>query len=194
MSYLVWADLETTGLDERHDFPLEIGLIVTDERGNVHGEWSSLVMPQRASDGALINLNRYSMDPYVQNMHTESGLIADLEAAHSDASLIRNRVDNEAVSWLMTFGLLPNQQELCGSTVNFDRAFMRMYFPALFEFLHYRNIDVSTLKQLTKRLRPDLYNLWMDTIRPEPPAHRVLKDLDVTIREYKFYLDNFIKV
>lgn len=183
---MVWVDLESTGLSPQEDVPLEIGVTLTDRYGTVVDSISSLV----AYQGWKFFMAAAPSE--VAEMHHTSGLIDDLNCVSDEGAYSLVRVDETIYKWLTEdHGLEAGTFPLCGSTINFDRAFIQTYFVRLNKFFHYRNVDVSTLKNLCKLLNPDVYDL-----RPEDPnkTHRVLADIAASIREYQFYLDNFLFV
>lgn len=188
---MVWIDFETSGLSALENIPLEVGLTVTDRFGTIIDQYATLVVyPGWRFFWAA------APDAVIQ-MHTKSGLTAELEEAsnltvENPKKYVPSKVDQEIYEWLtLQHRLEPNVFPMCGSTVNFDRDYVQKYFPQLNKFFHYRNIDVSTIKNLCKLLNPELYDR-----KPESPEkeHRVLADIEASIEEYKFYLDNFLFV
>lgn len=187
----IWVDLETTGLNPNGDIPLELGLRLTDLDGKEIARFTSLV-----ADFGWKSLLDYA--PAVRNMHTESGLIADLTnksaemgATNFETMLSFRSVDGHARAWLEDNCLQSKTFPICGSSVHFDREFIRVYFPQLFDFFTHRNIDISSIKELCKKLNPAVYAKLPDKL---PGIHRVQVDIDNTIQEYNFYRDNFLWV
>lgn len=188
----VFVDLETTGLLEREDFVCEVGLKVTDEKLNVLGEWSSLVM----NDGWRA---RMASDQFVWSMHTKSGLIKDLDqlsgnfTAHRDNT--REVVAYRARMWLTDqMGLTPKELPITGSSIQFDRDFLRYHMPFLNDFFSYRNIDISTIKELCYRLNPELARAIKAKFSKDNAQHRVLADINGSIEELRTYIDEFLFV
>lgn len=186
---LVWVDIETTGLDAEKDVPLELGIKVTDTNLKVLHEKAWLVFEPGWRERLL------GADSFVQEMHTKSNLKSELfdyslNAEETPAQFISSR----AVYWLVEVLELPTgEYPLCGSSVHFDRKFLQKYFPALHSFFSYRNIDVSTVKELCKRLRPKIYekNILNNPRFDKANAkHRVLDDIDNSIEELKIYINH----
>lgn len=170
---LVWVDLETTGLDARSDSILEVGLVITDGDLNMTATTARLVAPTRRLLGQA--------DPVVRDMHAASGLTRELEDGWGLARVDAERV---LVDWLSE-RVPADTSPMCGSSVNFDRGFLNEQMPILAAHFHYRNIDVSTIKELVRRWYP----------QAEPPhsrgAHRALLDLRDSINELRFYREHF---
>lgn len=170
---LAWLDIETTGLvdPEIEHAILEVGITITTKDLEPVASKSFAVIPSR-------NVPITSIDPYVFNMHTASGLWAECfsaEAMSLGSASYRLRqfmMDNGAVG-----------SPMCGNTINFDRAFTVSQISNLNQLFHYRNIDVSTLKNVMKMHFPDVAPFE----KPSTP-HRVLGDLELTIAEYRYYL------
>lgn len=175
MLRLVWVDLEMTGLDPETCVILEVGVIVTgadlvpiEELGRV--VWQ----PEEA-------LAR--MDPFVKQMHTENGL---LEKVRSSQTSLRS-VERDVLE-LIARHCAPQQGILAGSSIHTDRAFLTKHMPAVERFLHYRQVDVSSVKVLVQSWYPDAPPF------EKPSAnHTALADLRESIRELKFYRDQFFK-
>ncbi|MEM1029554.1 MAG: oligoribonuclease [Myxococcota bacterium] len=167
---LVWIDLEMTGLDPRRCVIVEIATLVTDATLEVVAEGPNLVI--HADEAALSG-----MDDYVRAMHTRSGL---LERIGSSATSVE-AAEAETVAFL-TEHVAPRSAPLCGNSIWKDRHFIEHHMPNLDAYLHYRCIDVSTLKELGRRWYPHL---------PGPPAkgetHRALDDIRESIIELRHY-------
>lgn len=193
-SIMVWCDIETTGLSAHHgDVPLELGLRVTDIEGKKLSERKWLVWGRgsKYSDewkNALAN-----MIPYVASMHKENGLLKDLDLFDKSTC---SQVETEAIAWLLSCGVDEKEQPLCGSSVgSLDRPMLIEYFPKLNEFLSHRNIDISSIKELCRRLNPVLLNNILGQMPPKDDApHRVFGDIDLSIQEYLLYCENFLIV
>lgn len=185
---LVWVDIETTGKDpEFGDIPLELGIAVTDLDGNPIDTFQSLLM-NNSWGTKLVNA-----DQIVQDMHTDSGLWQELVDNATNDALIRtcqfDVVDQRAQAWLEGLGVQPGVHPLVGSTINFDRSFMKQYFPGLHDhFFHYRNIDISTVRGLCQRLNPEVFDQFEGT----KGNHRVLADIGASIELYQFLKKEFL--
>ncbi len=167
----MWIDCEMTGLDLARDALVEVAVLVTDADLNVLGDGVDVVVrpPQEALEG---------MDPVVVDMHTSSGLLAELPAGRTLAEA--ERIVLEYVrQWVPE----PRKAPLAGSSVHTDRAFLARDMPVLTEHLHYRLIDVSSLKELARRWFPRVY---FHTPRKHG-GHRALADIRESIQELKYY-------
>lgn len=179
---IAWIDVETTGLDEEKHALLEIGIIVTNGDLAEIGRESWLV-------DCFISRPEELADEYVRKMHEKNGLWDSWYRAKANGLLQERAIACSMIKgWLLSLGLEENQAVVAGSTVGFDRRFIRKHLVnpvgSLDEFFHYRSIDVSTLKEIMRRERPDVFDS-----RPEGlKNHRVLDDLDDSIAEYKHYL------
>ncbi|MDR0849581.1 MAG: oligoribonuclease [Propionibacteriaceae bacterium] len=171
MENLVWIDCEMTGLDMAGDALIEVAALVTDADLNVLGEGVDVIIKPPA--GAL-----ESMDPFVTQMHTTSGLITELDAG-LDMATAEIQVMEYIRAWIPEAGKSP----LCGNTISTDRAFLRRDMPTLEGYLHYRNIDVSSLKELVRRWYPRVF-----FSAPEKTGnHRALGDIKDSINELRYY-------
>ncbi|OFQ45387.1 oligoribonuclease [Corynebacterium sp. HMSC076D02] len=169
---LVWIDLEMTGLDPKRHVIVEVAAIITDGNLNVIGEGIDLVV--HATEAELAE-----MDDFVTNMHANSGL--DKEIRESATTL---REAEDAVLALIAEHCDPEHPApLAGNSIATDRTFIRAYMPRLDEALHYRMIDVSTIKELSRRWFPRAYYNQPD----KGMAHRALQDIIESIRELDYY-------
>lgn len=172
---LVWVDLEMTGLDADRDVIVEIAVIVTDGGlGTVH-EGPELVVG--APDDVLD-----AMEEVVVEMHTTSGLLEAVRA--SDLSI--EDAEQAVLDWLLPLVPEPHQAPLAGNSVHADRAFLRRYMPRLHDHLHYRNVDVSTIKELAKRWYPG----GLEGAPGKGGGHRALADIRESIAELAHYREH----
>jgi oligoribonuclease len=169
---LVWLDLEMTGLDvERHTI-VEIALIVTDAQLEPVDDGLDVVIHQDADALA-------GMDDFVRKMHTKSGLLEAI--GRSDVSLAAAHA--RALDYLRAHVGAPGTAPLCGNSIGTDRRFLDRYMHDLDTYLHYRSIDVSSLKELCRRWYPEVY-----AKRPnKAETHRALDDIRESIEELRFY-------
>ena len=169
---LVWMDLEMTGLDHTSDVIVEIATLVTDDELNIVAEGPDIVVHQ--PDDVL-----QKMDPFVVDMHTRSGLLDQIRA--STVSL------DEAGAATLAFikEHVPESRSvpLCGNSIGTDRRFLAAYLPEIEEYLHYRSVDVSSLKELVRRWHPDVLTQrgW------KAGTHRALDDIRESVSELKLY-------
>lgn len=193
-----WFDMETTGLDANKDVPLELGIILTDELGNEIASNKWLVIESNETYGE--GIRRGSSNPFVNKMHSDSGLWDDL-ADIKDFS--RDQADEAAVAWMESVGVRGQSRGegddfdglgMAGNSIgSLDRPFVLVHFPKLNAFLGYRNIDLSSLKEICKRNHPALYQNLKPIIGTKSDAkHRVLDDCRASIREFQTYLDEFL--
>ena len=168
----VWVDIETTGLDFKKDKILEVAFVITNDDLEPIAMTTHLIKTKKRH---LRNL-----DPYVQKMHTKSGLLTDLYRTQTTLA----EVEEHLIAWLDEHEV-PKRLPICGSSVHFDRRFLERDMPKLLKRFGYRNIDVSTIGELTKRWNGDAYSEWSKT-RPET-AHRALDDILGSIEQLKFH-------
>jgi oligoribonuclease len=169
--YLVWIDCEMTGLNPETECLVEIAAVITDFDLNVLDEGIDLVIKPR--EGTV-----EAMGDYVRKMHTDSGLINEFDSGIELA-------DAEAQVLEYVKKYIPNAKTapLAGNTIGTDRMFISRYMPALDDHLHYRNIDVSTIKELSKRWYPRSYF----QAPKKDGGHRALADILESIEELKYY-------
>jgi len=174
---LVWVDLEMTGLEPRHCKVLEIATIVTDSELNIIAEGPELAIHQ--SDEVLDN-----MDEWCIRQHGKTGL----------TDRCKKSTVTEAQACEMTIDFLKDYvpaavSPMCGNSIGQDRRFMHIHMLSLEEFFHYRNIDVSTIKELGRRWRPEV----LDGVQKKG-VHLALDDIRESIAELKHYKDTFFKL
>lgn len=169
-SNLIICDLETTGLRSQIERIIEIALLpVNANLEPLDVGWSTVVK--------LEYYNPAWMNKTVREMHTKNGLLADLEAGKGVDIL---DVTHSALQYCERFGVR-GQLPLCGSSIHFDRKFLEKYMPSLDNWFHYRNADISSLKELWKRWFPEA------GVPPKEKAHRALDDCYATLEEAKWY-------
>jgi oligoribonuclease len=168
---LVWIDCEMTGLDLTRDALVEVAVLVTDAELNVLGEGIDLVI--RPPDDAIAQ-----MPDVVRQMHTASGLLAALP---SGVSL--DQANEAVLAYIKQHVSEPGKAPLAGNTVHMDRLFLARDLPAVESWLHYRNVDVSSIKELARRWYPRVY-----FASPEKTGnHRALGDIRDSIDELRYY-------
>lgn len=169
--YIVWADCEMTGLDIEKDEICEIAVIVTDDQLKQVDEGIQIVI--KPSSSALAN-----MGGFVRQMHTESGLLSELESGVSLES-----AQEQVLAYLAKYITEPKTAPLAGNSIGTDRMFIIRQMPKLDAFLHYRNIDVSSLKELVRRWYPRVYF----QLPKKNGSHRALADIRESIQELAYY-------
>jgi oligoribonuclease len=167
-------DLEMTGLDHTRDTIVEIATIVTDDELQVIAEGPDLVV--HTPEPLLA-----AMDPVVVEMHTKSGL---LDAIRSSSVTIE-QAGAETLAFIRAHVTEPATVPLCGNSIGTDRRFLARWLPEIENFLHYRSVDVSSVKELVKRWYPDVVN----AIPRKAGSHRALDDIRSSIEELRFYRD-----
>jgi len=175
-SRLIWIDLEMTGLDPVKERIIEMAIIVTDAQLNPIAESPVLVVNQ--PDSVLD-----AMEEWNTKQHGGSGLVARVKAS--------NLSEADAQAQMLEFLRLHTDagtSPMCGNSVHQDRRFLNRYMPELEDHFHYRNLDVSTLKELVRRWRPDL----MSGLKKKG-SHLALDDIRDSINEMRYYREHFLK-
>lgn len=182
---LVWLDLENFGLDPESDPPIELEIIVTDL--NLNRMWSKhwLIWTETHQD-RLDGMRNRPEDKYVYDMHTDNGLF--VQAMMDGRSL--EEVESEAVAFLKDHHV--ENQPMCGNSVRHDRAVLDEWLEDLNNAFHYRIIDVSTIKELCRRYNPPVFEAMHDYAQKDDKTHRTPVCLDGTLREMKFYSEEFL--
>jgi oligoribonuclease len=173
---LIWIDMEMSGLISDSDRILEVALVITDSQLNVVAEAPVLAVHQ--SDSILDN-----MDKWNKSTHAKSGLIDKVKAS----KLNEDEVEKDMITFLQKY-VPPNFSPMCGNTICQDRRFLARTMPKLEAYFHYRNLDVSTLKELVKRWKPDIL-----AGLTKQGKHEALADIYDSIAELKYYREHFIK-
>ena len=173
---LVWVDMEMTGLIPEVDRVIEIATIVTDSHLNVLAEGPVIAIKQ--PDAAL-----EAMDEWNTRTRSASGLVERVRSSAVSEQMASDMTLDFLREWVPE-GMSP----MCGNSICQDRRFMARHMPALEKYFHYRNLDVSTLKILAQRWRPDLPDL------PKQGAHQALADIRESIEELRHYRTHFLRV
>ena len=176
-NYLVWIDLEMTGLDPDQERIIEIATIVTDSELNTIEEGPVIAVHQSDS---LLN----SMDEWCTRTHGESGLTQRVR----DSRISEIDAEQQTLEFLQRY-LEPGQSPLCGNSIGQDRRFLVKYMPELEAFFHYRNLDVSTVKELARRWRPEV----LDGVQKKG-SHLALDDIRDSINELRHYREHFFRL
>ncbi|MFA7269024.1 MAG: oligoribonuclease [Sterolibacterium sp.] len=174
---LIWLDMEMTGLSPDTDRIIEIAMVVTDSQLNTVAESPAWVVhqPDATLDG---------MDDWNKNTHGRSGLIDKVKASLLDEA----EVEAQCLAFIKLY-VPARVSPMCGNSICQDRRFMARHMPKLEDYFHYRNLDVSTLKELCKRWKPELAKGIV-----KHGKHTALADIYESIEEMKFYRDHFIKL
>ena len=174
---LAWLDMEMTGLDPDRDRIIEVAIVVTDAQLNAVAESPVLIVHQ--ADSVL-----EAMDDWNKSTHARSGLIDKVKAS----TLAEAEVEQQYLDFLARH--LPiRTSPICGNSICQDRRFLARHMPRLEAYFHYRNLDVSTLKELVKRWKPDLAKGLT-----KHGKHEALADIYESIEELNYYREHFLKV
>ncbi len=174
---LVWLDLEMTGLYPETDKVLEVATIVTDSELNIIAEGPVFAIYQ--SDDILDN-----MDEWCVNQHGKSGLTTRCR----ESTVSVEEASEKTIAWLEQF-VPAGKSPMCGNSIGQDRRFMYLHMPELEAFFHYRNLDVSTIKELARRWRPELVSNYQ-----KKGVHLALEDIHESIEELARYKKMFFKL
>ena len=175
---LAWMDLEMTGLDPNRHLIVEVATIVTDDELEVVAEGPDIVV--RRSDEELS-----TMDDFVQKMHTTSGLLDSIKASPINEKDARK----QTLDFLREHCQEPRSVPLCGNSIGTDRRFLASQWPEIEDYLHYRSIDVSTIKELTRRWYPKV----LENAPEKATTHRALDDIRESIAELRYYRSQIFK-
>ncbi|WP_197023837.1 oligoribonuclease [Microbulbifer sp. HZ11] len=174
---LIWIDLEMTGLDPEKERIIEIATVVTDSRLNVLAEGPVMAIHQ--SD-ALLN----AMDDWNTEQHGGSGLVARVK----ESKISEHQAERETIEFLGQW-VPEGASPMCGNSIGQDRRFLVKYMPLLERYFHYRNLDVSSVKELARRWRPDV----LDGVK-KTSSHLALDDIHDSINELKHYREHFFRM
>ncbi len=174
---LIWVDMEMSGLQPDTDVILEVAVVVTDAALNVLAEGPVLVVHQ---PDAVLD----AMDAWNKSTHGKSGLTDKVRASVLGEADVEQRM----IDFLQPYAPA-GKSPMCGNSVCQDRRFMARHMPGLEAYFHYRNLDVSTLKELARRWRPALYDGFRKT-----NAHTALADIHESIAELRYYREHFIRL
>lgn len=180
---LIWVDLETTGLDiedalmgaHKHKI-LEIGIHITDSKFNVIDEGFEIIVHHDIEEAKALSCE------YVRNMHMTNGLWDRVDA--STVSLAE--AEELMLAYIAKFNIAPKSSPICGNSVSLDRNFIMAQMPKFAAILHYRIIDVSTIKEIVWRVKPEVGQMVK-----KQEKHRGLDDIKESIAEYKIYAEHF---
>ncbi len=174
---LIWIDLEMTGLDTLSDYIIELATVVTDKELNILAEGPVIAIHQ--SEDILAR-----MDDWNRTTHTRSGLVERVKFSLHDEV----QAEQETIKFLRQY-VPPKTSPMCGNSICQDRRFLARCMPELEAFFHYRNLDVSTLKELAKRWAPQVAKALN-----KESTHEALQDIRDSINELRHYRKHFIKV
>ena len=176
-NHLIWIDLEMSGLNPDTDKVLEVAIVVTDSQLATVAEAPVLVLHQ--TDAVLA-----AMDSWNKSTHGKSGLLERVRASPLDEGAVEARM----VEFLGEH-VAPGTSPMCGNSVHQDRRFLARYMPRLEAYFHYRNLDVSTLKELARRWKPEVLAGLV-----KHGKHEALADIYESIDELRYYREHFLKV
>ena len=169
---LAWMDLEMTGLDATKNVIVEIATLITDDELNIIAEGPDLVIHATEEELAL-------MDEVVVEMHARSGLTNEIRAS----VITLEEAGAATLAFIQTHIPEPRTVPLCGNSIGMDRRFLTAYLPEIEEYLHYRSIDVSTIKELARRWYPEDLKEYTKSAS----AHRAMDDIKESLEEMRYW-------
>jgi oligoribonuclease len=169
---LAWMDLEMTGLDATRDVIVEIATLITDDDLDLVAEGPDLVIHHPPETLEV-------MGDYVREMHTRSGLLDQIAAS----TITLADAGTQTLSFLKEHIAESGTVPLCGNSIGTDRRFLTAYLPDIENFLHYRSVDVSTIKELARRWNPKA----LDSLPEKKEGHRALDDIRESLEELRYY-------
>ncbi len=176
-NHLIWLDMEMSGLDPDHDRILEVAIVITDANLDIVAEGPVRVVHQSA---AVLD----AMDSWNKGTHGKSGLIDRVKSS----TLSESDVEAELLTWL-ALHVPASASPMCGNSICQDRRFLARTMPKLEAYFHYRNLDVSTLKELVKRWKPAIAGGFS-----KHGKHEALADILESIEELKYYREHFLNL
>lgn len=176
-SNLIWLDLEMTGLEPEVDVILEIASVVTDSQLNILAQGPVFAIHQ--SDDVLNNMSQWCIEH-----HGDSGLTQRCR----DSQFTLQQASEQTIKFVQDY-VNPGKSPMCGNSIGQDRRFINKYMPEFEEYFHYRNLDVSTVKELARRWNPAVLDKVVKT-----GAHLALDDILESIAELKVYQEHFFKI
>ncbi len=171
----MWMDLEMTGLDPAKNVIVEIATIITDDDLNIVAEGPDLVVHATEEQLAL-------MEPVVVEMHTKSGLLDQIRAS----TITLEDAGAQTLEFIKQWVPQPRSVPLCGNSIGMDRRFLDAYLPEIELYLHYRSVDVSSVKELVRRWYPSVLN----HLRQKQGTHRALDDIRESVAELRHYREH----
>ena len=176
-SNLIWIDLEMTGLDPERDRIIEIATLVTDAHLNILAEGPTIAVHQSDAQLAL-------MDDWNVRTHTGSGLVERVKASPFDDNAAQQQTIEFLRKWVPE-----GKSPICGNSVGQDRRFLFKYMPELETYFHYRYLDVSTLKELVRRWKPEVLSGFK-----KENTHKAMDDIRESVAELAYYREHFIQL
>lgn len=175
---LAWMDLEMTGLDPDNDVIVEVATIITDDDLNIVAEGPDLVIGHTEAQLA-------PMSDFVRDMHTKSGLLPSILSS----TITNDQARDATLAFIKEHIREERTVPLCGNSIGTDRRFLAKHWPEIENYLHYRSIDVSTIKELARRWYPDVLKKSPE----KQTTHRALDDIRESIDELKYYRATVLK-
>jgi oligoribonuclease len=176
---LAWMDLEMTGLDPATDVIVEIATLITDDALELVAEGPDLVIHQPPE--VLATMNEVVLD-----MHTRSGLLDQI----ATSTITLEQAGAETLAFLRQHIPEPRTVPLCGNSIGTDRRFLAVYLPEIEDHLHYRSVDVSSVKELLRRWNPGV----LTDAPPKAKGHRALDDIRESLAELRYYRDTAFRL